>query len=336
MKLNGRPVEDYEIAIDVQKAVQAYDIFKERYEAKGNANAVEFDKALKSVLTLLEADFHLTDMVLGSKQTLSGWQTSPPKLVKRSRSVLIAVLAITGLDISTQGILGRQPLNFSPMSELAPLRSHKLTNDPEEISEVVFEVELAELLLKVTHRPVMSDWLVKPVAKLEKDDKPKKPDPVEIGTVVMGLNEADILIDFGETVPEEWTRRISAETDPFLGRADGCVVLWKQERKAWIVQPTERSPMRVRLENVKLCKVRGPRGATISLAVAVVEDQLNIDFNLKVQIDPQGKPERSQAGILRGDQLKNARERLFSIVLGHRLNSTEAGSVLSYQRLKLP
>lgn len=330
MKLNGRRVEDDEIVIDVQKAVQAYDIFKKNREDAGKANAIEFDKTLKFFLKLLDADFHPNEMVLGSKQLLSSWQTSPPKVARRKRSVLIAVLSITGLDISAQGILARQPLNLSPMSELAPLLSRKLTNDPEELNDVVFEVELAQLILKKTERSVMSDWLVKPGAT------PQKTDPIEIGSVVVGLKEVDVLIDFGETEPEDWTRRISAETDPFLGRTDGCVILWNQERKAWIVQPTERSPMQVRVENVKLCKTRGRRGATISLAVAVVEDQLDTDFRMKLQINRHGEPEPSPTGILAGDQRKAARERLFSIVLAHRPSGTEAGSVLSYQRHKLP
>ena len=331
MKLNGRPDEDDEIAIDIQKAVQAYDIFKERYQGKGNANAVEFDKALKSILTLLEAKFDPNNEVLGSKQVLSGWKTSPRKLVKRKRSVLIAVLSVTGLDISANGILARVPLNLSAICELAPLRSQKLTNDPVEISEVVFEVELAQLILKTTNRPVMSDWLVKPGPGAN----PERSNPIEIGRVVLGLREVDILIDFGETVPEEWTRRISAETDPFLGRADGCVILWNQVRKAWIVQPTERGPMRVRLENVKLCKTRGRRGTTIGLAVAAVEDQLDVEFSMTLHINRQGEAEHSRA-VLAGDQLKNARERLFSIVLAHRPHGVDAGSVLSYQMLKLP
>lgn len=330
MKLNGRRVEDDEIAIDVRKAAQAYDTFKKRRKDEGKANAVEFDKALKFILTLLEADFHPNDMVLGSKSLLSSWPTSPPKLTKRRRSVLIAVLSVTGLDISAQGILARHPLNLSPMSELAPLLSRKVTNDPDEITEVVFEVELAQLILKTAERSVMSDWLVLP------GGKPEKTEPIEIGSVVFGLKEAEILIDFGETDPEDWTRRISADTDPFLGRADGCVILWNQERKGWIIQPTERSPMQIRVENVKLFKTRGRRGTTIGLAVAAVEDQLDTEFRMKLQTNRQGRPERSQTGILAGEQLKTARERLFSIVLAHRPNGADAGSVLSYQRHKLP
>lgn len=331
MKINGRNVPDDEVTIDVKKACEAYNRFKSygKSDWQGNSGPdFEFNNAIKSRMQLLNAVVPQAGFVLASKQTFSDWANKPLKRpVKQRRSVLIGVLSVTGIDISARRILARDPLNLSAMSELAPLRSQKLTNDPEEVDEVVFEIELAELVLKAAERSVMSDWLV------DATGKARKTEPIEIGTVVFGLREADIQIDYGDTIPQDWTRRISADTPLHLGRADGCVILWSEQRGAWIVQPTEGSPMRVRIEKAKLCKTRGRRGATVGVSITVVEDQLSTDFRMKLQLNGKGEPEKSPTGLLAGQDLDAARERLFSIVLAHR---SEGASILSYQGHQLP
>lgn len=331
MRINGRNIIDDEVTIDVKKACEAYKRFQSygKSDWEGNNGLdFKFNDAIKSRMKLLDAVVPLAGFVLAAKSTFSDWGKKPLKLpAKRRRSVLIGVLSVTGIDISARRILARDPLNLSLMSELAPLRSRKLTNDPKEIEDVVFEIELVELILKAAERSVMSDWLVDPNGKAEKTQQ------IEIGTVVYGLREADIQIDFGDTIPQEWTRRISADTPPYLGRADGCVILWSEQRGAWIVQPTEGSPMRVRIEKAKLCETRGRRGAIVGVSVTVVEDQLSTDFRMKQQINSKKEPERSPTGLLAGEDLDHARDRLFSIVLAHR---SEGASLLSYQGHQLP
>lgn len=283
MKLNGRSTHDDDIVIGVRKAVDAYEQFKKMRGRRSNGDgaddggpAFEFDKAIRSQLQILQATFPNAGMILGSKQTFSKWKTDPPReQIKRKRSVLLAVLSISGVEISSHGILARQPVNLSPLAELSSLKSRKLTNDPEEVEEVTFEVELSSLLFKSAEMKVMSDWIVKA------DRKTEKGVPVEIGSVVYGLTEADVEIDFGETRPVNWTRRISPDTDPSLGRTDGCIAIWSEIRSAWIVQPLEGSPMRVRLEGVKLCTTRGKRGSFIDVKVTATEEKVDSDFRMR-------------------------------------------------------
>lgn len=344
MRINGRKIQDDDVIIDVTKAVEAYQWFMQnrrssespstqtpasgKSQASGNA-AFEFDKAIKSRLQALNAEFLPAGNVLASKQTYYDWSKSPPRdPVKRKRSVLIAVLSVTGRDISANGILAREPLNLTPLSELAPLQSRRVSNDPDEVEGVVYEIELAELILKASEMTVMSDWLIKD------DGEATKTDAEEVGTVTVGLTEADIVIDFGETEPLDWTRRFSATTDPFLGRADGCVILWNENRRTWIIQPTEGSPMRVRAEQLKLCKTKGRRGAFIDLCVTATEDQVFTDFRMRRHVAPSGEVKPTGKIGLAGDQLKHARERLFSIVLAHRPAEADI-AILSIQRHKL-
>ncbi len=336
MKLGGRPVADDEIIIDVCKAVAAYERFQSRgksnresyMQTKGGPDS-KFDDAIRSRLVMFEAEFPPAGKLLGSKQTFSSWKNDPPKKpIRKKRSVLTAVLSLTGIDISAKGILTSQPINLSAMSELAPLKSKKLTNEPpEEIDGATFEIELGELIFKSSEMTVMSDWIALPNGRV------KKTPSYEIGTVVYGLKESDIEIDFGDTEPLDITRRISTDTDRFLGRLDGCVMVWSGVRQAWTVQPTGESPMRVHAERIKICTVRGHSGDSISLAVSAGEDQVHSDFRMRRQIDQKGKLAASQTGTLAGEQLNLARERLFSIVLAHR---PEVAAILSFQIHKLP
>lgn len=343
MRINGRTYQDDDVIIDVKKAWEAYQIFADKRrpanhrdernaehankQASGQA-AVEFDKAIKSRLASLQANFPSADYALAAKQTLSGWNRNPQKVpIKRKRSVLIAVLSITGKDISANNILARQPINLSALADLAPLQSRKITNDPDEVEEVVYEIELAELIFKSAEMTVLSDWLIKP------DGKAAKSEAYEVGSVTVGLKEADIEIDFGHTQPVEWTRRVTAETDPFNGRADGCVIMWSENRQAWLVQPTDGSPMRVRAENVKLCKTKGPRGSFVDLKVIATDDQLFSDFRMRRRAGPAGNAMSVGDFGLAGDERDHARARLFSIILAHRV---DAASILSFQRHKLP
>jgi hypothetical protein len=259
-------------------------------------------------------------MLLASKQTWSKWRNDPPKeQVKRKRSVLLAVLSITGIDISAHGILARQPLNLSRLAELTALKSRRVTNDPDEVEEVTFEVELPFLLFKTAEETVMSNWIVDSSGIAEQGLAH------EVGSVVYGLREAEVGIDFGETEVTSWNRRISPETDKFDGRALGCVGVWSQERNVWLVQPLEGSPMRVEIENWKLCTMRGKRGAFVEIIISASEDQLHHDFRMR------GRGTRDAP--LLGEELERARDRLFSIALAHRQDDR---AVLSYQRHKLP
>ena len=332
MKLNGRSITDDDIRIDCQSAVKAYEEFQRTRvrnsdENKDNSGGIafEFDKAIRSRLQILEAIYPKAGMVFASKQTFSKWNNDPPKQsVKCKRSVLIAVLSITGIDVSSNAILARKPLDLSPMVELSPLKSKKLTNDPEEIEEVTFDVELSSILFKSAEMRVMSDWFVE-----EGDNKVRKKThterSAEVGTVVYGLTEAEVQIDIGETELIDWTRRVSPDTDPFLGKTDGSVMIWSDKRSVWIVQPLEGSPMRLRLEGIQLCKIRGGRGASIDLKVTATEDQIDSRFRMRV--------EPSQTNPITGEEIDNARNRLFSIMLSHR---SDGDAVLAIQRHKLP
>lgn len=325
MRLNGRTITDDDIVIDVQKAVDAFEHFKEvrgprRTGTKGGDPAFDLDKAIRERLEIFEVEVPKTGMILASKQTLSKWKLDPPKeQIKRKRSVLLAVLMVTGRDTSAHGIIARQPLNLTRLAELTALNSRRVTNDPDEVDDVIFEVEVPFLLFKAAEETVMSDWII------GSNGKAKKGEVHEVGAVVYGLREADVRIDFGETETTSWNRRISPETDQFDGRASGCVGVWSEERNAWVVQPLEGSPMRVHIENWKLCTTRGKRGAFVDIIVSASEDQFYSDFQMRTR--------GSRDEPLAQADIDCARERLFSIVLAHRRDDW---SVLSYQRHKLP
>lgn len=333
MKLNGRNIADDDVAFDVQKAVDAYEKFKETCvrtpnedvedDEGGSGPAFELNKAIRKRLEILEAVYPKKGWLFASKQTISQWGKGPPKQpVRRKRSVLIAVLSITGIDVSTSSSLSRRPLNLSPMVELSSLKSKKLTNDPDEIEEVTYEVELASLIFKSAEMRVMSNWFVDVDGKAKKKTRGKP--PTEVGTVVYGLTEADVKIDFGETEVVDWNRRVSPDTDPFLGKANGCVMIWSATRSAWIVQPLEGSPMRLSLEGIKLCTIRGQRGAFVDVKVMAIENYIDSEFRMR--------DHSLQVEAITEDKLNSARNRLFSIILAHRSED----AVLAIQKHKLP
>jgi hypothetical protein len=319
-----------EITIDVSKAVAAYERFKElkpsRFDGDGGGIVYELNKAILARLQQMKAEFHPNENFLAGKQTFSVWRKgTPPTLIKRRRSILLAVLALTGIDISAQSILARTPQNLSDMVELGPLKSRKITNDPDEIKETMFDVEISSIIFKSTQTKVMTTWLhEKPKEKATQ--KLKESDAVEIGTVTYGLNEADIEVGWGELERVDWTRRVSPETDSSVGRTDGCVMIWSDARQSWVVQPIEHDMMRVRLEEIKLCRVKGPRGAFIDIKICASREQLSDEFRVR-------DADTHAAKILKGDELIRARERLFSIVLSQR---DGAKSILAFQRHKLP
>src|ERR1043165_9796478 len=142
-----------EIAIDVSKAVTAYERFKElkpsRLDGDGGGIVYELNKAILGRLQQMKADYHPNENFLASKQNFSVWRKGTPLTpIKRRRSVLLAVLALTGIDISTQSILARTPQNLSDMVELGPLKSRKITNDPDEIKDAMFDVEISSIVFK--------------------------------------------------------------------------------------------------------------------------------------------------------------------------------------------
>lgn len=313
---------DEDVVIDVTKAVEAYDRFKisnvSAAAPSGSESgdvAYQFNSAIRNRLVELRAKYRRGETFLGSKQTFSNWRNGRVKgQVRRRRSVLLAVLGLTGVDISASSVLARQPLNLSPLVELGPLASQKLTNDPEEIDDVSYSIILSSLLFKGAQMKVMSSWL---------RDEPNK--NTEVGTVSYGLNEAYVEFDPGVTTAYEVTHRISGNTESVLGRAEGCVVLWSDSDSKWIVQPTEQGIMRVRLSNAVLCKVRGPRGSFVDIVVTAMKDQLDDSFRVR--------DERTHQSIaLQGQKLRRAREKLFSIALGQR---SEGPSILAIQRHKI-
>jgi hypothetical protein len=330
MRQDKRASLEEEITIDVSKAVAAYERFKElkppHFEGDGGGIVYELNKAILARLQHLKAEYHPNENFLASKQNFSVWRKgAPPTPIKRRRSILLAVLALTGIDISTQSILARTPQNLSDMVELGPLKSRKITNDPDEVREAMFDVEISSIVFKSAQTKVMSNWLQER-PKGSATQKPRELEAVEIGTVTYGLNEADIEVEWGELEKVDWTRRVSPETDNSVGRTDGCVMVWSDARQRWVVQPIEHDIMRVRLEEIKLCRVRGARGAFIDIKICASREQLNDEFRVR-------DADTHAAKILKGDELIRARERLFSIVLSHRDGAT---SILAFQRHKLP
>jgi len=203
------------------------------------------------------------------------------------------------------------------MVELNPLRSQKQTNDPDEIANVSYSVELSSIVFKSAELKVMSDWGLKGHLEVSGD-------PIEVGTVTYGLKEAEIEINFGASELADWARRVSPESDPFVGRAEGCVLIWSETRFAWVVQPLEGSPMRVRMEDVKICTMVAQRGAFLEITVKTDEDNIVDDFRMRRSL--------FQHGALVADDLEIARERLFSLVLSNRTDTT---AIFSYQKHKL-
>ncbi|MEA2836122.1 MAG: hypothetical protein QOD89_672 [Bradyrhizobium sp.] len=317
-----------EITIDVSKAVAAYERFKQLKSFRSDTGGIayELNKAILARLQQMKAEYHANENFLASKQNFSVWRKGAPQTaIKRRRSILLAVLALTGIDISAQSILARTPQDLSDMVELGPLKSRKITNDPDEVKEAMFDVEMSSIVFKSAQTKVMTSWLhEKP--KERTPQNPRESDAVEIGTVTYGLNEADVEIEYGELEKVDWTRRVSPETDSSVGRTDGCIMIWSEARQSWIVQPIEPDMMRARLEGIKLCRVRGPRGAFIELKICASREQLSDEFRVR-------DADTRAAKVLKGDELVHARERLFSIVLSHRAG---AKSILAVQRHKLP
>jgi hypothetical protein len=333
MRQDRRASLEEEITIDVSKAVEAYERFKELKPPRssvieGDTGGIvyELNKAILARLQQMKAEYHANENFLASKQNFSVWRKgAPPTPIKRRRSILLAVLALTGIDISAQSILARTPQNLSDMVELGPLNSRKVTNDPDEVKEALFDVEISSIVFKSAQTKVMTTWLHEK-SKGRSTQKLKESDAVEIGTVTYGLNEADIEVGWGELEKVDWTRRVSPETHSSVGRTDGCVMVWSDARQGWVVQPIEHDIMRVRLEEIKLCRVKGARGAFIDIKICASREQLNDEFRVR-------DADTHAAKILKGDELMRARERLFSIVLSDRDGAT---SILAFQRHKLP
>jgi hypothetical protein len=330
MTQDKRAYLEEEITIEVSKAVAAYERFKEFKPPRstvlggdGGGIAYEFNKAILARLQQMKAEYHPNEIFLASKQNFSVWRKGTPSSpIKRRRSVLLAVLALTGIDISTQSILARTPQNLSDMVELGPLKSRKVTNDPDEVKQAMYDVEISSIVFKSAQTKVMTSWLQESPNR----QKLRETDAVEIGTVTYGLNEADIEIVCGEVEEVDWTRRVSPETDSSVGRTDGCVMIWSDARHSWIVQPIEDHMMRARLEEIKLCRVKGPRGAFIDINICASREQLNDEFRVR-------DADTRAAKILKGDELMRARERLFGIVLSQRAGTK---SILAVQKHKLP
>lgn len=320
-----------EITIDVSKAVAAYERFKELkplrstvIEGDGGGVVYELNKAILARLQQMRAQYHANENFLAGKQNFSVWRKgAPPTPIKRRRSILLAVLALTGIDISAQSILARTPQNLSDMVELGPLKSKKITNDPDEIKQAMFDVEISSIVFKSAQIKVMTSWLQE---NAKERQNLKESNAVEIGTVTYGLNEADIEVTGDGLEKVDWTRRVSPGTDSSVGRTDGCVMIWSEARQGWVVQPIEHDMMRARLEEIKLCRVKGPRGAFIDIKICASREQLNDEFRVR-------DADTRAAKILKGDELIRARERLFGIVLSHRAG---AKSILAFQRHKLP
>jgi hypothetical protein len=317
----------------VSKALAAYERYKQIkplrstvIEGDGGGIVYELNKAISARLQQMKAEYHPTENFLASKQNFSVWRKgAPPTPIKRRRSILLAVLALTGIDISAQSILARTPQNLSDMVELGPLKSRKITNDPDELKEAMFDVELSSIVFKSAQIRVMTSWLQENSKQIA-SQKLRESDAVEIGTVTYGLNEADIEVVWDELEKVDWVRRVSSETDSSVGRTDGCVIIWSDARQGWVVQPIDHHMMRARLEEIKLCRVKGPRGAFVDLRICASREQLNDEFRVR-DLDTRA------AKVLKGDELIHARERLFGIVLSHR---TDAKSILAIQRHKLP
>jgi hypothetical protein len=100
--------------------------------------------------------------------------------------------------------------------------------------------------------------------------------------------------------------------------------LWSDIKSAWIVQPSNGSPMRATMRDVKLCTVNGKRGSFVDVKISANADQVDSEFRAG---------SNSDARRLNSQELQNARRRLFGIVLAHRIDSA---AILSIQKHKLP
>jgi hypothetical protein len=333
MPYDWRATLQDEIPIDVSKAVEAYEVFtslhrvSRRKSDESNGSAVyEFEKLIRDYLDKMNIPLLRKETFLAAKQTYSHWRTSSPKPeVTRRKCVVLAVLRLTGIDISLNNLIARSPVNFSDIVELGSLVAKKITNDPNEIVRVVYDVELSNILFKAHSCRVLSTWL-------ELDDRYSKRknsqehEPVDIGLVRFGLSEAEIGIEHEPVIEVSRTTRLSPENSELPTRIEGCVVLWSDTRCRWLVQPTETGIMQARIEKVPLCRVSTQRGTLLSVLVAASPSQFIAEF----KVSPLDTKDRKSTNA---DALARARERLFSIVLAHRHRE---GAILSIQRYKMP
>ncbi|WP_187431973.1 hypothetical protein [Roseobacter fucihabitans] len=314
---------DDAIEIDLQAAVNAYDSFQplqngRTHRRSDGTKVALFNRSLKQIVIGLRASVSKGEVLLGSKQTISKWRlgrVSAP--IKRRLSVCLAILAVTGKDTTKRQILARRAISFSDLVQLGSTHPQKVTNNPEEISDVTYSSVLQHALFKTARTRVMSSWV--------KDTRDRRQDR-QIGTVDYALREANIrvLVEDGEV--SQWLRRFPSVDEDRNGRADGCVVLWSDQDGCWIIQPTNMGHLQARVENLELCRVRASRGAVMQVAVTASRDQIEDNFQLN-QVVGEGAVE------LRDDQKALARNRLIGLVVGQH---TKGEGMLAIQRVKLP
>ena len=229
--------------------------------------------------------------------------------------MLLAILLITGKDISKRSILAREPEHFSTLVELSPINGQKLSNNPDEIDEVSYWVHLKSLVFRRQRMRVKSDWI--------KDTSEK---PIEIGTVDYGVLEAEIALHL-ETGEITYNLPRLPSDDPLnIGRVEGCVMLWSDNSDCWIVQPAQPGILQARLEEARLCSLIAKRGSIAEITVNIDRGQIDDDFQIK-------DIRTREFVALRDEELSRAREKMIGLVLGQRWTNR---TVVAMQRYKLP
>lgn len=231
-----------------------------------------------------------------SRSTWSTWRTGKGKPTTKLRlDICRAIMALTGVDATSNGFLEAVPVNATDLVTIGPVivqpQTSKGRSDRNEIS-----VEWI-------------DFRVSGSKEVTLDLAKKNPAPTDkrlrIGTVRYALKEASLFIETNESIRPIVTHLADGK-DTEQGKAEGLeIAIDRDDFSRWRMQPPfPKEALQARVESLRLCECDlGQAVVGISVTKGDVEPSISLD----------------QDAAFRHDEFQNTREKLVEQILRNRL-----------------
>lgn len=254
---------------------------------------------LKSVIAQLDLSRDQPPNRLGlptSRSTWSTWRSGRSKPTTKIRlDVCRAVMALTGVDVTSNGFLEAVPVNATDLVTIGPVTSRPtISKDNTHRSKVFVE---------------WIDFRASAAKEVTLDLTKEKPAPTDerfrVGTVRYALREASLFIESDENVHPIATH-VGDGKESENGIAEGLeLAIDRDDFSRWRIQPPfPKEALQARLESLTLCECGiGPAVVGISVTKGDVEPSISLD----------------QGATFSNDQFRKTRERLVQQILRNRL-----------------
>lgn len=300
------------LAVDTSAVVNWYD---RHFVSPTNriSKQVFLDNLLREALQLKKISALSNEKrswLIGSKQTFSEWRKRSNQAVRR-KSVLLALLQVSGIDFSLDGFLSKEPIDFTKLIKIGKLKSQIISNQKNENDQHLVRFQLSSVSFLRAWEEVTSSWFPQSIGQ-----------DVAIGQVNYALREAILHFEHWNSDDASY-KPVDGWSVPEVVNSEDLTILWDEKNARQIVQPYSLSRnLQTTVIDVCIgqifCKNKGKFRALLSIC----EDQISYEFVLSDlwkdryrRVDSiMDKKSRERIG----KDLNHAKQTLIALVIGQR------------------